>query len=56
MDIQSIFSNGVAHLKGSKYEKLAKRLGLSNQNFQKVLSELLKQATLFLEKLISHIS
>ena len=55
MDIQAIRSTGVAHLKGSNYHKLANKLQLSNRNLQNVFSELLEQATLFLETLISNL-
>ena len=55
MNIQSIRSTGVAHLKGSKYEKITDRLQLLNTNLQKEFSDLLKQATIFLDKLISHL-
>lgn len=55
IDIQAIRSTGVAHLKGSQYQKIANKLQISNRNLQNVFSDLLEQATLFLETLISNL-
>ncbi len=54
-DIQSIRSSGVAHLKGSNYSKLVKKLQLSEKELQRVFCDLLDQSAKFLEKLLSDI-
>lgn len=54
-NIQELRSSGVAHLKGSTYSKLVKKLDLYDQELQKVFSELLNKVIIFLEKLISSI-
>ncbi|MBW4647617.1 MAG: hypothetical protein KME06_02810 [Kastovskya adunca ATA6-11-RM4] len=54
-DIQNIRSSGVAHLKGSNYSKLVKRLQLSEKELQRVFCDLLEQSAKFLEKLSSDI-
>ncbi len=54
-DIQSIRSTGVAHLKGSNYSKLVKKLQLSEKELQRVFCDLLDRSATFLEKLSSDI-
>ncbi len=54
-DIQSIRSTGVAHLKGSNYSKLVKKLQLSEKELQRVFCDLLARSATFLEKLSSDI-
>jgi hypothetical protein len=50
--IQGLRSAGVAHLKGSNYQKLAEKLGLADKELRDFFSDLLSQATEFLENLI----
>lgn len=52
-NIQELRSSGVAHLKGSKYSKLARRLDLYNQELQRFFCDLLNQIILFLNNLIT---
>lgn len=54
-DIQNIRSSSVAHLKGSNYSKLVKKLQLSEKELQRVFGDLLDQSAKFLEKLLSDI-
>ncbi|MEM7066316.1 MAG: hypothetical protein AAF572_24505 [Cyanobacteria bacterium P01_B01_bin.77] len=52
-NVQELRSSGVAHLKGSKYSKLARRLDLHNQELQKFFCDLLNQIILFFNNLIT---
>lgn len=52
--VQGLRSAGVAHLKGSNYEKLAAKLGMADKELRTFFSELLAKAADFLEILIKH--
>jgi hypothetical protein len=54
--VQGIRSSGVAHLKGSNYEKLARKLRLTDRELKAFFSELLVKATKFFELLIHGVS
>ncbi len=51
--VQGLRSAGVAHLKGSNYEKLSVKLSLAEKGLRPFFSELLDKATNFIELLIS---
>jgi hypothetical protein len=51
--VQGLRSAGVAHLKGSNYEKLAVKFDLADKELRLFFSELLDRATNFIELLIS---
>lgn len=50
--IQGLRSTGVAHLKGSNYQKLAEKYGLAEKELRVFFSNLLLRATIFLENLL----
>lgn len=51
--VQGLRSTGVAHLKGSNYERLTRKLSLANKELRPFFSELLSKATDFMELLLN---
>jgi hypothetical protein len=51
--IQGLRSSGVAHLKGSNYQKLSEKFGLVDKELRDFFSDLLSRSNKFLEQLIS---
>ena len=54
-ELQGLRSTGVAHRKGSGYQKITQKFDLENNNLQDVFSEIIKQAVDFLEFLYEQV-
>ncbi|RKZ28488.1 hypothetical protein DRQ26_00975, partial [bacterium] len=50
-DIQDLRSSGAAHRKGSKYEKVAKRLGLYEESYINFFKKILEDVVNMLKQL-----
>jgi len=53
-DIQLIRSTGIAHRKGSNYEKVMKRVGIDEKHLTVSIAEMFKKLIFYIEELNSH--
>ena len=55
-NVQSIRSSGVAHRKGSNYDKIIKKLEIDNENYMKEFDEILNEFSEIFDSVIHELT